>query len=116
MRQSYRKWKWTSKKEFESLNVLENVFDNENVFENEFVCVNAFDWVKVFDSVNLFDCVNVFDSVNVSVGIGRHPSIIISFDTLKVPNVSFWYFSNVITDAAGTPEKTFSENVGGVAP
>ena len=58
----------------EAVNVFENVFDSVNVFEN------------VFDSVNVFDLTNVFDCVNVSVGQGRHSSIVIPMDTSKSPN------------------------------
>ena len=65
------------------MNVLDfvNAFD----FENIFVCVNVLE--KVFDSVGVLE--NVFDSVNVSVGIGRHSSIVVPLDTFKSPNVSF---------------------------
>ena len=50
--------------------------------------MNEFDSVNVLDSVNVFDCVNVFDGMNVSVGIGEHPSIVVSLDISKPPNVS----------------------------
>ena len=74
---------------FDSVNVFENVFDSVNVFENVFDSVNVLNSVKVFDSVNVFK--NVFDPVIVNVEIGRHPSIAISLDTEKIPNVSQQY-------------------------
>ena len=105
----------------EPVNVLDlvNILDSENVFDsvnaldsiNALDSENELDLVNVWDSVNVFK--NVFNSVNVSVGIGRHPSIIVPFDTS--PNVSLWYVSNTITDAAGTHEKALDETVGDVS-
>ena len=63
-----------------------NVLDNENVSDSE----NVFDLVNVLDSVNVFDFVNVFENVfdSVSIGIERHPSIVVPLYALKLPNVS----------------------------
>ena len=76
---------------------------------------NVFDFINIFDCENVFDCVNIFDCENVCVE-GRHSSIVVPMEALKLPNVSLWYVSIVITDAAGTPLKAFDETVGGVSP
>ena len=97
-------------------------------FQIEIVCVSDSEYVSMSvlvndaslrnEVVNVLDCVNVFenvsDCVNVSGG-GRFVNCC-SFRYFQIPNVSFWFVTNVITYAVEIPEKALVPIVGNALP